>query len=76
MQHMLLVINQRVLYICIVMKTNQHQIIVKLDLEAIEALREKAAKKGLSPEAYLFGILKRRACLSLKESSTGKGEAA
>lgn len=58
------------------MNTNQHQIIVELDLEAIEALREKAAKKGLSPEAYLLGILKRRACLSLEESSTGKGEAA
>ncbi|WP_153950630.1 hypothetical protein [Akkermansia muciniphila] len=58
------------------MKTNQHQITIELDLEAIEALRQKAAKKGLSLEAYLHGILKRRACLSLKESSTGKGEAA
>ena len=28
---MLLVINQRVLYICLVMKTKQHQIMVELD---------------------------------------------
>lgn len=58
------------------MKTNQHQITINLDLETMETLRRKAAKKGLSPDAYLLGILKRRACLSLKESSTGKGEAA
>ena len=64
------------IFFCTVMKTNQHQITITLDPEAIEALSQKVAKKGLSPEAYLLGILKRRACLSLKESSTGKGEAA
>lgn len=58
------------------MKTNQHQITITLDPEAMETLRRKAAKKGLSPDAYLLGILKREGDTILKESSTGKGEAA
>ena len=73
---MLLVINQRVLYICLVMKTKQHQIMVELDPGAMEALRQEAAKKGLSLDAYILGIINRRACPSLKDSPTGKGEAA
>ena len=48
---MLLVINQRVLYICLVMKTKQHQIMVELDPGAMEALRQEAAKNGLSLDA-------------------------
>lgn len=76
MQHMLLAINQRVLYFYIVMKTNQHQIMIELAPGDMEALRRKAAKKGLSLDAYILRIITSRACLTLKESSTGKGEAA
>ena len=62
-------------YFCTVMKMSQHQITIELATEVRGALRQKAAKKGLSPEAYLLGILKQAGPI-LKESSTGKGEAA